>query len=243
MEIDTYVQEDDATKTRILDTCKRWLTKDDRTGEIHISDVLDPRQAVLRRVYGSRLGEREITLFISGRSYHEIMEALVAEQQVQREVEVRWQGVVGHIDATPEGVPFEFKSSRSWKPSPVDNLSKRYIRNLGYYVALHSPDKELDIGRLGILYVAAKDKVTGGPPLKIYTVTYNNLAAIREDVLSRKNAIVDVLYGNGKFSDLPDCNNAEYDNWSMCETCTYSAECGKHMAGGLIEWKMQNVQA
>jgi hypothetical protein len=231
MDLEAIVQEDNDTKTRILDRCREWLTKEDRTGEIHISDILDPRQAVLRRVYGSRLGEREITLFISGRSYHEIMEALVEKQMVQREVEVRWQGVVGHIDATPEGVPFEFKSSRSWKPSPVGEVSKRYLRNLGYYVAMHNPNSEQATGRLGILYVAAKDKVTGGPPLKMYSVTYNGLSAIRDDIILRRDAILAVLDGRQAFSTLLDCNQGEYKDWSLCTGCLYLMECQKHMAG------------
>lgn len=240
--MDVEIQEDEGLKARVLDTCRRWLSRDNRDAEIHVSDVIDPRQAVLRRLYGSRLGEREVTLFISGRSYHEIVEALVADNLLHREVEVRWGGVVGHIDATPDGVPFEFKSSRSWKPAPVTDLSKRYIRNLGYYVALHNPDRELGVGKLGVLYVAAKDKLTGGPPLKLYTITYNDLGGIRSDVLCRREAIEAVLDGRKPFAELPDCDQNEFKDWSMCGTCLFSAECSRHSAGEVIAWKRPNGQ-
>lgn len=218
------IMEDPEMHDRIIETCKVWLNKEDRLGEIHVSDVMDPRQAVMKRKYGNRMNERQVMLFISGRSYHELIEALVDNNQLNREVEVRWNGIVGHIDATPDGITFEFKSNRGFKVYDIDNISKRYVRNLGYYVAMVNHNVAEAEGILGILYINAKDKLTGAPPLKTYRVRYNDLDAIRFDMLTRKQMIEDAIINTDNLHKLPNCNNGEFGNWSMCDGCLYQ-EC------------------
>jgi hypothetical protein len=217
------IQDDERFRRDVLDTCRTWMDKEERLNEIHVSDIMDPRQGVLKRLYGLRQTDRETLLFISGRSYHQIMEALVDNNKLNREVTVRWEGIVGHIDATPDDVPFEFKSNRGFKVDEPSEISDRYIRNLGYYVATHKSDREQAVGKLGILYVAPRQKGTSGPQLKIYSVTYHDLPAIRADMLLRKGLIEDVVAKRKPFSVLPDCDQGA--SWSMCTNCLYAVEC------------------
>jgi hypothetical protein len=134
---------------------------------------------------------------------------------------------VGHIDSTPDDVPFEFKSNRGFKVDEPSEISARYIRNLAYYVATHNSDREQAIGKLGILYVAPRQKGTSGPQLKIYNITYRGLGDIRADMLLRKGLIEDVLAKRKPFNVLPDCDQGA--SWSMCANCNFKADCDQLM--------------
>lgn len=216
----TDISEDADMHDNIIATCKEWLNKEDRLGDIHVSDLMDPRLAVLKRKYGIRLTEREVLLFISGRSYHEIIEALVENNIVRRETPFEWQGIKATIDSLPNGVPFEFKSTRSFKVDSIGEISDRYIRQLGYYTAIRYPENTVAIGKLGILYIAPRQKGQNGPALRTYSVRYDDLPAIRADMLKRKEDIMAVLAGTKTFESLPRCEPF------MCAHCLYP-ECGQ----------------
>ena len=99
--------------------------------DVHVSDlVLCMRQALYRKLQPLPPTNIEIGFFLDGSRRHLILQSIYGRGIIERKVEL--EGVKGSIDIDDEGIPIEFKSTRS-------NLSRKqvsdhWVRQLIYYM-------------------------------------------------------------------------------------------------------------
>ena len=207
------IEENTAQAEAVVSHVRGYLSQP-RKG-IHISDLL-----FLRRAYFSRkhpeieLTEEEIGRFIAGRGHHQIIQAMTASPEF-REVPIEWSGISGHIDIYKE-VPVEIKTTRAMKVARKEELSPHYIEQLGMYCAL----VHINRGQLLLLHLGIREAGKQGmaPKLVVYDVYFDDLNAIRREMLVRKTALEKAL-GEDDPRDLEPC-----PEW-MCDGCKYVEFC------------------
>jgi hypothetical protein len=131
-------------KVKVLESL-RARYEEERIG-IHATDLLWPRQAVFRKLQGSKVSERDAVFFALGAGEGEVAEELMGRK---REVIVLHNGVIHTVDSViyehERLIPVEIKTTRSTPPS----VKNHHLLQLGMYcVAL-----KVDYGKLIIFYL------------------------------------------------------------------------------------------
>lgn len=220
--IETKVERDDFFKAKILDLL-RSRYEEERVG-IHATDLLWPRQAVFRKLQGSKVSEREAVFFALGAGEGEIAEELMGRRH---EVVVIHNGVIHTVDSViveREGlVPVEIKTTRASPPS----VKNHYLLQLGMYcVAMH-----VDYGKLVILYL--NDGV-----VEVYNASYSHelLAQIDAFELEKKREIERALRLKNPMEASCVAGDPDVD-WK-CLTCQYWQKC----SGNYVSFKVEFQQ-
>lgn len=186
------IEEDDEVAKLVLRMLRERFENEERTGT-HVSDLLFPRQAWLGRRYPVALTEEECLFFTAGRAHHEIVESLIADEEM-REVKIEWNGIQGTVDSI-RGGPVEFKTTRAQKVYDASGVPGHYVLQLGMYCAMFSQGEKEGGGTLLILYLSTKRSAVFGrkrtiPRLVSYAIRFTDLNQIR-DLMSYRKALVE----------------------------------------------------
>lgn len=205
----------------VLDSCKKMLSKE-RFG-IHVSDLVSPRLAYLRKTHGNRISDKQAMMFVGGIAHHGIIESLAIKYGDTKEKKIELDGIYGSVDCTRMGYPVEVKSTRAWK---TDMVSEDYVTQLRMYCVIMGKNK----GFILIFFLNVKEEVenkeTGewktqyGPKIVCHEVNFTDdeLKEEKERMINNKNVLVEALNSkNGR--GLPKCVS-----WK-CKDCGYKAEC------------------
>ena len=220
MEIDVSISENERARETFYEQARSFLRKP-REG-IHVSDLLFPLRTYMRETHPEvGLPDRDCGFFLAGQAHHSIFQ-VISTLPEYREVEVEFGGIRGHIDMLHD-VPVELKTTRMMRVRTGKEIARdcpHYIRQLAYYAAMTGRHR----GQLWIFYLYAREKGSGRsamtPQLRVYDVEFDDLDAIRSEMLERKDALVEALE-SGDPSNLPPC-----PKW-MCRSCRFREHCGR----------------
>jgi CRISPR/Cas system-associated exonuclease Cas4 (RecB family) len=204
----------------VYDVCRKWLSKD-RTG-IHVSDLISPRQAFLKKMHGNRVSDGQVGKFVAGIAHHGILESMVVKYGDTSEKKVNFEGIFGSIDATRNGFPVEIKTSRAWKSTMI---SDDYIKQLKMYCVLLNKTK----GYIMIFFLSTKEDATDengdtktvyGPKIVCHEIVFteDEIKIEKENMLNNKEVLAYAL-NNKDGTQLPKCAK-----WK-CADCGYKVEC------------------
>jgi len=214
LKINPEIERDEKFKTHILKSLKARY-EEERIG-IHATDLLWPRQAVFRKIQGSRISERDAVFFALGAGEGEVAEELIGRR---REVMVIHNGIIHTVDSIItdgyELIPVEIKTTRASPPSVKDH----YLLQLGMYCLAMN----VDHGKLVIFYL--NDGV-----LETYKVRYpaETLKEIDRFEVERRNEILTALKLKDPLKASCVAGDPELD-WK-CLTCQYWTRCkGSHV--------------
>jgi len=158
LRVEPSVEVDGAFKAKVLESL-RARYEEERVG-IHATDLLWPRQAVFRKLQGSRVSERDAVFFALGAGEGEVAEELMGRK---REVVVLHNDVIHTVDSIlyeyGRLIPVEIKTTRSSPPS----VKNHYLLQLGMYCTA----LKVEYGRLVVFYLndgAIETYRVGYPP-------------------------------------------------------------------------------
>jgi len=144
LRVEPKIEVDSVFKAKVLESLKARY-EEERVG-VHATDLLWPRQAVFRKLQGSRVSERDAVFFALGAGEGEVAEELMGRK---REVVVLHNGVIHTVDSIiyERGrlIPVEIKTTRASPPS----VKNHYLLQLGMYCAA----LKADYGKLVIFYL------------------------------------------------------------------------------------------
>lgn len=214
-EINPELEKDEELKARVIKALKAKY-EEERVG-IHVTDLLWPRQAVFRRLQGSKVSERDAVFFALGAGEGEVVEELMGRK---REVVVVHNGVIHTVDSVivEQGrlVPVEVKTTRASPPS----VKGHYLLQLGMYcAAMH-----VNHGKLVILYL--NDGL-----VEAYNASYSSEALAKIDAfeLEKKQEIERALRLKNPMEASCVAGDSDLD-WK-CLTCQYWRKCsGEHVS-------------
>lgn len=218
---------EDKFRDELYTKLREHLTHE-RTG-VHVSDLINPLRAYFEKTQPLPLTEDEIGYFTAGRAHHELLQLIFPGQKVVVEDDIEWEGIVGHIDVVGDGLPVEIKTSRAWYVTPPESLweeNSGYIRQLSFYCAI----KDQPEGKLIVFLLANKIRREDGtnctvPRLIVYKVKFSDLDGIRQDLINRRDLLLDALK-NKNPALLPPC--PEY----LCKAgengCKYKGACKEY---------------
>jgi len=213
--IEAKFERDDSFKAKVLEAL-RTRYEEERAG-IHATDLLWPRQAVFRKLQGSRVTERDAVFFALGAGEGEVAEELMGRRS---EVVVVHNGIIHTVDSVvvERGwlVPVEIKTTRASPPS----VKGHYLLQLGMYCAAMN----VDYGKLVILYL--NDGV-----VEAYRVEYppDTRAKIDSFEVEKRREIELALRLRNPLKASCVAGDPELD-WK-CLTCQYWERCsGKRFA-------------
>lgn len=164
-----------AAENTLLRKAREWLMKEERDPRIHVSDLLDPRLAYWQRVDPRPLSDRLVTVFLVGKVLHAFVLAAVDGKNAKKTKLASDDGARYHeglrlvysMDACINGIPREFKTSRSfYEPTQYKDLALYCEQLLCYMVAEGKTE-----GQLWLLLLNLKDE-TGrtAPAFRVYNV-------------------------------------------------------------------------
>jgi CRISPR/Cas system-associated exonuclease Cas4 (RecB family) len=207
MELQWY--EDTEYRDVVLEKLYKKFASGNRGG-YHVSDlVYSLRKAWYRRQpeYKQDLTKDTILYFVRGRSLGDVLEKIFDKQ----ELEVKHDGVVGHIDAVDEerGVVIEIKTAKSiYKDTP----SIHYVTQLRYYMAMYGTK----IGYL-MYYVITTNQLR----IFKYFATDQQLADTLKEISFKRKLLAKALELND-ISILPQAENKWECNYCEFEQCEYN---------------------
>jgi len=209
LRINPEIERDEEFKTRIFKSLKARY-EEERIG-IHATDLLWPRQAVFRKLQGSRISERDVVFFALGAGEGEVAEELIGRR---REVIVIHNGIIHTVDSVIteiyELIPVEIKTTRASPPS----VKNHYLLQLGTYcLAMH-----VDHGKLVIFYL--NDGV-----IETYKVRYpaEALKEINQFEVERRDKILESLKLKNPLKAPYVAGDPDLD-WK-CLSCQYWIKC------------------
>jgi len=207
---DAQIREDPTLRERL----KAHLSEkyNELRPEIHVSDlVFCLRKSAFQKLNPKPVDDQSLSFFTAGRGHHDILEGL---HGAEKEKEIRYEGVVGHIDIF-ENEPIEIKTTRSFQRE----VKRHWILQLGYYCAMLNKNE----GKLIILYLFPKkqpEKEKDGFLIETYSIHFNDLEIIRKDLLQRRDQLIKAL----EKKDPMSAPKTE-EEW-LCRACPYREECG-----------------
>ena len=221
------VSRDPAIEERILNGIKDALLEEEneRLKVWHISDILNPRQAYLKRKVGARIDNVSALMFIAGQGHHIVIEKAFGADEVVLE----YDGVVGTVDMELEDLLHELKTSRTYAVYVPSTLPKGYPSQQRYYMAMKYTDKDEAEGIIDVLHLCPKGTDASGrqvmdPVLRSYRVQYTKLGEARAEISAGRRLIEDALGGVVEFKTLPQCPEClAYKR----RKCSYVIECDK----------------
>jgi len=157
---------------------RAWIEGEERTPGVHASDLLNPRQAIYRKLDPKVLPDRLVNIFLIGKVLHAFVLQTVDGKSA---VDIKttdagsfWSEEIG-ITYSPDkimgGKVRELKTSRSYKePTHVEDMSG-YLEQILIYMA---STQTLD-GQLWVLYLNLRDEATGklDPSFRCFDVKIN----------------------------------------------------------------------
>lgn len=216
---------DVAVEEKILERvrAKNVEEEKERLSRIHISDIMNPREAVMKRRHGVRVTDTLLLTFLAGKGHH----VLVQDILDTKENPLEFAGVIGSEDIHFEGFTHEFKSVRSIKlyaPStdPLTGLPAGYPAQLRYYLAIEHPDKNEAEGYVTVFYLVYREEYRSKPTIRCYKCSYNDLDKAREEIILVKAKIEAVLRGELPISNLPLCIDCKKYRG---KECAFLKEC------------------
>jgi len=209
LRVEPKIEVDSVFKARVLESLKARY-EEERVG-IHATDLLWPRQAVFRKLQGSRVSERDAVFFALGAGEGEVAEELMGRK---REVVVIHNGVIHTVDSIilehGKPVPVEIKTTRSAPPS----VKNHYLLQLGMYCTA----LDADYGKLVIFYL--NDGV-----IEAYNIVYPQ--NLRRDIdmfeVEKRHEIEKALHLRNPFKASCAAGDPDLD-WK-CLTCQYWIKC------------------
>jgi len=214
LRVEPKVEVDERFKLDVLNSLKARY-EEERVG-IHATDLLWPRQAVFRKLQGSKVSERDAVFFALGAGEGEVAEELMGRRC---EVVVVHNGVIHTVDSIvlERGslVPVEIKTTRSSSPS----VKSHYLLQLGMYCAALKVSR----GKLVIFYL--NDGV-----VEAYSAVYSPdlLRRIDQFEVEKRLEIEEALRLKDPLKASCVAGDPDLD-WK-CLTCQYWAKCsGRHM--------------
>jgi len=209
LRMNPVIERDEKFKMHIFRSLKTRY-EEERVG-IHATDLLWARQAVFRKLQGSRISERDVVFFALGAGEGEVAEELMGRRH---EVIVIHNGIIHTVDSViTEGdllIPVEIKTTRASPPS----VKSHYLLQLGMYcLAMH-----VDHGKLVIFYL--NDGV-----IEAYNVRYpaESLREIDRFEVERRNSILEALRLRDPLKAPYVAGDPELD-WK-CLSCQYWTRC------------------
>ena len=158
------VQRNRPAERMLVGAARAWVEGDERAPGVHASDLLNPRQAIYRKLDPKVLPDRLINIFLIGKVLHAfVLQTVDGKTDVDIKVTDEgsfWSEEIG-ITYSPDkimgGKVRELKTSRSYKePTHVEDMSG-YIEQILIYMA---STQTLD-GQLWVLYLNLRDEATG----------------------------------------------------------------------------------
>ena len=215
LRVQPKVEADEQFKQAVLNSLRQRY-EEERVG-IHATDLLWPRQAVFRKLQGSKVTERDVVFFALGAGEGEVAEELMGRRN---EVVVVHNGIIHTVDSVvvERGrlIPAEIKTTRASPPS----VKNHYLLQLGMYcVAM-----KVNCGKLIVLYL--NDGV-----VEAYRVEYPRDALSKIDAfeVEKKREIELALRLKDPLRASCVAGDPELD-WK-CLTCQYWGRCsGKRVS-------------
>jgi hypothetical protein len=214
------IQRSPETDKEVYDICRGWLDK--KRAGIHVSDLQAPRLAYLKKIYGNRISDKQVGMFISGIAIHGIIESLAIKWGDTKEKKIEMEGIYGSVDCTRGGLPVEVKSSRAWKS---DMVSDEYVKQLKMYCTIMNKTKGYIIifflnVKEDVVYEDGTSETVYGPKIVCHEVNFteDELKAEKEIMINNKDVLAFAL-NNKDPSNLPKCAK-----WK-CKDCGYKVEC------------------
>lgn len=210
----------------LIQKTREWLEHDskDRTG-IHASDLLDPRKAYFDKRYPQKLTDRLVGTFFVGKTLHAFfLSAFTGAKGTDWKTdggshENKKLGITWSADWIKDGIPYEFKTSRSKYEQSFSDL-KSYLEQLLIYMV----GTKSTTGRLITLMYnlpAAKGEGWGSyPQYRAYDVevTPKELKQYEAQLLDTANLLRAALKKKSH-KDLPLCREFK------CMGCPHMERC------------------
>lgn len=230
----TTVERDKKYEQSLIDKTRAWLVKDskDRKG-IHASDLLDPRKAYFDKLYPQPLSDRMVGTFFVGKTLHAFfLSALQGKKGTDWSTdsgsnEDKELGITWSADDLTNGIPHEFKTSRSKYEQSTSDL-KSYLEQELIYMAA---SKSLR-GRISTLMYnlpAPRGQGWGSfPQFRSYkiTVTKEDLKKYRLQIKQTANMLRTALKKKS-FKNLPLCREFKCMGCPHFERCKPEGRYGK----------------
>lgn len=197
-----------AAEANLLAKARAWLEKDERSPGLHATDLMDLRIAFWQRADPQPISDRLVTIFMVGKILHAfVLGSIVEKVDISKSDEGskfnEELGISYSMDYLDEGIPSEFKSSRSfYEPKDVKDLEIYLEQLLIYMVSIDST-----VGKLWILYLNLKDEQRRTSPVfRCFTVTVSkeDLFKVKEYLLVAKQSLERAL-STGNFRELDLC--------------------------------------
>ena len=211
----------------LLAKVRTFLEGEDRDPGVHVSDLMDPRQAVFKKLTGAKIPDRLLNVFIVGKVAHGIVELIhndgEGEVTASDSGTKKEAGILYSPDAfSVDGSPVEIKTTRSFylpkQPYlPDDSTYHMYIEQLMAYMALEGKIT----GRLTILYLNLKDE-TGktAPQFYVWKITTTPEGIIEyKKSLEQTSASIQAAVTARNPRTLPLCRS-----WK-CKDCEFWEGC------------------
>ncbi|SVC79043.1 uncharacterized protein METZ01_LOCUS331897, partial [marine metagenome] len=211
MFLDTVLRSIDANRT-IKDKIVKSISKSRPRLRISVTDLINPMQAYFRWSHPEiKTPLNKLQYMLLGTGFHDIFSAIVTTEEYVEQL-LEYNGIVGKVDIF-EDFPIELKTTSSI-PNDLYKEKLSYIEQLGMYCAMSNCDK-------GQLILYARGNKTKKAMLKVFDVTYSNLAKIKSTMSKRKDMFQNALASKTP-DKLPRCEwyqkRCDYAKFCGCET-------------------------
>lgn len=139
------VERDFKYEKKLLEKTRAWLVNDSKERKgIHASDLLDPRKAYYDKLYPSPLSDRMVGTFFVGKTLHAFFLSALKDRKGtdwstdSGSNEDKELGITWSADDKEDGIPHEFKTSRSKYEQKRRDLDNYLEQELIYMAAMKS---------------------------------------------------------------------------------------------------------
>lgn len=219
------------TEKKLTKQAREWLEGDERSPGIHASDLLDIRQAYWRHVDPQDLSDREVWMFLVGKTLHAFTLSAIDEKPLDwKSGEESRHSKLLQIEYSPDkltskGIPRELKTTRSFF-APKESDGRVEIADIEVYVEqclIYMSAEDKTEGLLDILYLNLKDE-TGKttPQMRSYKVVISDDDLKKmQSYLIKKRQRLESAIKSGNFQELPLCRE-----WKCSERmCQWWHDC------------------
>lgn len=210
----------------LLTHTRTWIEKEERDPRIHVSDLLDPRQAYWNRVNPQPVSNRLATIFLIGKVLHAFVLSAVDGAKgtdwstdegsvYDKDLDLVWSA-----DKIIKGIPRELKTSRSFLAPTTRKDIENYCEQLLCYMVATKQTQ----GQLWILLLNTKNQNGQTEPCyRCYTLTISqdDLSSFRTLVKNTRASIQHALKTKNP-SQLPlcrefKCGPGNCEHWDLCQ--------------------------
>lgn len=184
-----------------------------KTGEYHVSDLMNPRQAFFKYTDPQKITRKEIGFFLSGMAHHFVMqEGMNGETEKELLFTVKLKDkdstvvqVIGHVDKYPD-YPIELKSSRKW--TIPEEPPEHYVDQLKAYCTM----ADLNVGEVVVFFYTPNRKWNGEtatePEIVVWEIKFGDDELHEaKKLLKRNTRKLHTALVNEDFSELPLCTD------------------------------------